>query len=219
MMFRWNLLLFLQKTQAMLEDFRLKVFITVAKENSFTKAAQALGITQPAVSQNVAELEKGLGVKLFDRLPGEISLTPQGHMLMKYASPLLASARAVDELFDRLPASTVRFSASEEIHTYFTAPALEAFSLIHPDTTFERSIFDDVDLRIGMRPSSSNPFDIDSDIIGKARISTWVPQNNIGGISAAHENILYFDIIFQPSEAFALTKTCRLLKNYLASLL
>ena len=52
----------------MLEDFRLKVFMTVAQAGSFTKAASVLGISQPAVSQNVAELERLSGRKLFERL-------------------------------------------------------------------------------------------------------------------------------------------------------
>ena len=51
----------------MLEDFRLKIFLTVAQEGGFTKAASALGVTQPSVSQNVAELEKQLGTKLSQR--------------------------------------------------------------------------------------------------------------------------------------------------------
>ena len=50
----------------MFEDFRLNVFVAVAREGSFTKAAAALGVSQPAVSQNVADLEKSLGVKLFE---------------------------------------------------------------------------------------------------------------------------------------------------------
>ena len=48
----------------MFEDFRLKVFLAVAKEGSFTNAAKSLGVSQPAVSQNIAEIEKGIGVKL-----------------------------------------------------------------------------------------------------------------------------------------------------------
>mgnify|MGYP003456747741 CR=1 FL=1 len=58
----------------MLEDFRLKVFKAVAENRSFTKAAAVLRITQPAVSQNIAELEKTVGAKLFDRLKGETVL-------------------------------------------------------------------------------------------------------------------------------------------------
>ena len=62
----------------MLEDFRLKVFMAVKSEQSFTKAARSLGISQPAVSQNIAELEKELGVALFSRSRGEVTLTPAG---------------------------------------------------------------------------------------------------------------------------------------------
>ena len=51
----------------MFEDSRIKVFLAVSEENSFTKAAKRLGISQPAVSQNIAEIEKAVGAKLFTR--------------------------------------------------------------------------------------------------------------------------------------------------------
>ena len=72
-----------------MEDFRLKVFEAVAEEGSFTKAARALGITQPAVSQNIAELEKITGVRLFDRHRGEVVLTEQGRVFGEYAARIL----------------------------------------------------------------------------------------------------------------------------------
>ena len=50
----------------MLEDFRLKVFITLSQERSFTRAAEQLHVSQPAVSQNISELEKQFGLKFFD---------------------------------------------------------------------------------------------------------------------------------------------------------
>ena len=62
----------------MLEDFRLKVFMTVASRGSFTLAAKELGISQPAVSQNVAELEKSVGAELLVRSRGSVALTPAG---------------------------------------------------------------------------------------------------------------------------------------------
>lgn len=83
----------------MLEDFRLKVFIAVAEEGSFTKASLRLGISQPAVSQNIAELEKITGAKLFDRLPGEISLTDAGRVFLGYAKEIDASYHTVSDLF------------------------------------------------------------------------------------------------------------------------
>ena len=83
----------------MLEDFRVKVFITVAQEQSFTKAASVLGVSQPAVSQNVAELEKGLGVELFDRKRGEVVLTSEGKVFMNYARTLLETGTAAENMF------------------------------------------------------------------------------------------------------------------------
>ena len=62
----------------MLDDFRLRVFMMVAAEGSFTRAAQHLGVSQPAVSQNIAELEKQVGAVLFERKRGEVTLTPEG---------------------------------------------------------------------------------------------------------------------------------------------
>ena len=53
----------------MLEDTRLKIFMAVADEGSFTRAAYLLGITQPAVSQNIAELERLTGRTLHEQTP------------------------------------------------------------------------------------------------------------------------------------------------------
>ena len=69
----------------MLEDFRLRVFLTVAQEGSFTLASKKLHVSQPAVSQNIAELEKTLGAVLFERLRGEVRLTDKGKLFKGYA--------------------------------------------------------------------------------------------------------------------------------------
>lgn len=61
-----------------LENFRLKVFRTVAEHLSFRKAAEQLFLTQPAVTLQIRALEDDLGVRLFDRTAGRVSLTPQG---------------------------------------------------------------------------------------------------------------------------------------------
>ena len=83
----------------MLEDFRLKVFMAVSEEGSFTRAARKLGITQPAVSQNVAELEKDLGTVLFTRNRGAVSLTPSGKTFKEYASRILYWYSAAGVMF------------------------------------------------------------------------------------------------------------------------
>ncbi len=73
----------------MFGDFRLQVFMTLSRTGNFTRAADELGISQPAVSQNIAGLEKDLGVRLFERNRGEAVLTPAGRVFMEYAGHIL----------------------------------------------------------------------------------------------------------------------------------
>jgi DNA-binding transcriptional LysR family regulator len=71
---------------AQLENFRLKVFRAVADHLNFHKAAEQLFLTQPAVTLQIKALENDLGVRLFDRSGGHISLTRQGSVLLGYAN-------------------------------------------------------------------------------------------------------------------------------------
>jgi DNA-binding transcriptional LysR family regulator len=71
-----------------LENFRLKVFRAVADQLSFRRAAEQLFLTQPAVTLQVKTLEDELGVRLFDRAAGRISLTRQGALLLGYAQEI-----------------------------------------------------------------------------------------------------------------------------------
>ena len=91
----------------MLDDFRLRVFMMVATEGSFTRAAQHLGVSQPAVSQNIAELEKQVGAVLFDRKRGEVSLTAEGYVFKDYAAKILHWYDAADALFGSAGKMTV----------------------------------------------------------------------------------------------------------------
>ncbi len=71
-----------------LENFRLKVFRSVAEHLSFRKAAEYLLLTQPAVTLQIKALENDLGVRLFDRSANHVALTPQGVVLLRYAKKL-----------------------------------------------------------------------------------------------------------------------------------
>ena len=205
------------KITLMLEDFRLKVFMAVASEGSFTKAAAVLGVTQPAVSQNIADLEKMTGRKLFDRLRGEVVLTAQGEVFKDYAAKMLAICGSAGNLFSTFQASSVKISASEELYAYYLAPALESFIAIHPEIVFERSIFEDADLTIALKPSPESPFELHPDSIARMRMSLSPPPET-GNYMPAIEKTMCFDILFQPSPAFSCTRLCRVLKEYLTSL-
>jgi len=84
----------------MVEDFKLKVFIAVAQECSFTRAARKLGVSQPAVSQNIAELEKQIGVPLLLRGRSEVSLTEDGRAFREYAEQILSLYNAASCRFN-----------------------------------------------------------------------------------------------------------------------
>ena len=70
-------------------DRRLQVFHAVAKHLSFTKAAETLFMTQPAVTFQVKQLEEELNTRLFDRAQGRIALTPAGQLAFEYAERIL----------------------------------------------------------------------------------------------------------------------------------
>jgi len=76
-------------------DFRLQVFHTVAHLLNFTKAAERLSISQPAVTKNIKELESQLGIRLFDRKAGKVVLTQAGQTV-------LHTADRIQVLYDQL---------------------------------------------------------------------------------------------------------------------
>ncbi len=72
-------------------DFRLRAFLAVAKNLSFTKAAKELNVSQPAVSKHIQELENTYKVKLFSRQGGRMELTTEGLALERYAQQIISA--------------------------------------------------------------------------------------------------------------------------------
>ncbi len=66
-------------------DARMESLLMICEKNSFTKAAEALSLTQPAISHHVRALEQELGVRLFYRSRGELKLTAEGEIVARYA--------------------------------------------------------------------------------------------------------------------------------------
>ena len=113
----------------------LQSFLAAARAGSFTRAAQSLGLTQAAISQHVAALEKDLGVRLFDRVKRTVALSDAGRRLEEYASQILALVEAAKH---ELGGGATRLSGTLRIATS-TVPAeivlpelLAAFQLRHP---------------------------------------------------------------------------------------
>src|SRR5580704_19004035 len=74
----------------MIDNFRIHVFRVVAHHLNFSRAAEELLLTQPAVTQQIKALEDEYGVPLFDRSGGRITLTPGGQALLPFAEKLKA---------------------------------------------------------------------------------------------------------------------------------
>lgn len=71
-------------------DNRIITLLTVCERGSFTRAAEDLSLTQPAVSHHIRQLEQDLGVRIFHRKRGELVLTEQGKLVVKYARRMAA---------------------------------------------------------------------------------------------------------------------------------
>ena len=76
---------------------QFEVFLAVAKAASFRAAAEAMHLSQPALSQHVAEMERELGARLFDRLGRKVALTEAGRILEEHALRLFASVTSARE--------------------------------------------------------------------------------------------------------------------------
>ena len=126
--------------EGVLEDFRLRIFMAVAEKGSFTLAAKALGVSQPAVSQNIAELEKSLGAELFLRRKGSVTLTPKGAAFKEYAGRILYWYTATEMMFGpegKLSANKpVRISADGFIASHILPQALSKLLAFNPSLTF-----------------------------------------------------------------------------------
>ncbi len=85
-----------------MEIAALQAFVEVADQRSFSEAAEALFLTQPAVSKRVAQLESELGAKLFDRIGRRVSLTATGSALLPRARRLINDARELKRLVSDL---------------------------------------------------------------------------------------------------------------------
>ena len=118
-----------------LENFRLKVFRAVAEHLNFRKAAEHLLLTQPAITLQIKALENDLGIRLFDRSASRVSLTPQGKILLRYATKLSAlAAQAEQDLADATGhlSGELSLGVSTTIAQYVLPRLIGAFLDEHP---------------------------------------------------------------------------------------
>jgi len=118
---------------------QLEVLVTVARERSFSRAAEVLGRTQPAISQAIRRLEQEIGERLFDRSSKDGTLTPAGEVLLDHAQQMLnlrnSATRSMRDLRE-LQEGKVSISANE--HTvFYLLPVIVEFRRQHPKIKVE----------------------------------------------------------------------------------
>lgn len=116
-------------------DFRLKVFLSVAKYLSFTKASAELFISQPAVTRHIKELETEYEVRLFDREGSHIFLTEAGRLFLKHAQTLIDDYRHLEYDMNLLHSQyngELKLGASTTIAQYVLPSVLASFASRYP---------------------------------------------------------------------------------------
>lgn len=116
----------------------IKYFLAVAQHQSFTRAATALHVSQPALSQQVRQLEESLGAQLFDRSGRITRLTDAGEVYLRYArrasQDLEEGKRAIHDVGD-LSRGSLRVALTPTFTTYLVGPLVEAFHSRYPNIT------------------------------------------------------------------------------------
>jgi len=116
-------------------DRRLQVFHTVARQLSFTKAAEQLFMTQPAVTFQVKQLEEHFSARLFERSHGKIALTPAGELVLDYAERILGLSAELDKRVSELTGAVsgpLLLGCSMTIAEFILPRVLGEFKARHP---------------------------------------------------------------------------------------
>jgi DNA-binding transcriptional LysR family regulator len=158
----------------MLNVQRLRVLREVANQGSFSAAAEALSFTQPAVSKQIAALEREAGAKLLDRTPRGIRLTDAGRVLVEHTEVILARLSAAEQQLEalaELECGRVRLAAFPSADAMLVPEAIAIFDQRFPDValSLEEAVSDDclAMLRAG---------DVDVAVVSDYGTPSWDPE-------------------------------------------
>jgi DNA-binding transcriptional LysR family regulator len=122
--------------ESVMSDRRLQVFFTVARLLSFTKAAETLHMTQPAVTFQVRQLEEQFDTRLFDRNHNRVTLTEAGRLVFRYAERIFATYAELDAAmreFKGAVGGALVLGASTTVAEYLLPKLLGSFLRNQPD--------------------------------------------------------------------------------------
>lgn len=118
---------------------QLRYFKAIEEERNFTRAAKKLGVTQPALSHQIRNLEHEIGGPVLDRSRRTVSLTPLGEVLLPHARALVAQLdQARNETLAHVNAQTgsLRIGTTQSFNAVYLREIISEFSERYPNTTF-----------------------------------------------------------------------------------
>lgn len=139
-----------------MSDRRLEVFHAVASQMSFTRAAELLGTSQPAVTFQIRQLEDHFLTRLFDRSHGRVTLTPAGELMRQYTERVLhltADLRARLAELHAEPCGSLHVGATPTAAEHHVPSALAQFCRRHPQVRPQLTVVsgEDIEARIDER--------------------------------------------------------------------
>jgi DNA-binding transcriptional LysR family regulator len=148
------------------------MFVVVANEGSFSKAARALGISAVAVSKSIAQLEKTLGVRLFHRTTHKFSLSEEGYVLFQKVEPHVAEIKlAIEQIMEQgsEASGVIKVNLAESFGREMILPLIGEFLDTYPkielDIVFDDKVLDPIEE--GFDISIGNLINEDSRIIAR----------------------------------------------------
>ncbi|WP_459674833.1 LysR family transcriptional regulator [Acidisoma sp. 7E03] len=161
---------------------QLRVFTAVAERQHMTRAAEALGLAQSAVSAAVAGLESRYGAKLFHRVGRGIALTEAGAVFLSEARAVLARAEAAELVLSELGAlkrGTLTLQASQTIASYWLPRHLAAFRQAHPGVEIALTIGNTAQVAAAVHEGAAELGFIEGAIEDPALISEQVARDQL----------------------------------------
>lgn len=164
----------------------IRYLLAVAEQRNFTRAAEALHVSQPTLSQQIRQLEERLGATLFDRSGRSIRLTDAGEAYVRFArlalQDLEAGKRAMHDVRD-LSRGGLRLAMTPTFTAYLIAPLLHRFNSLYPGITLsvqemtqdrlEAALAEDL-LDIGIAFTGMHLLDIQSEVLFSETLSLMV---------------------------------------------
>jgi DNA-binding transcriptional LysR family regulator len=184
---------------------RVLTFRAVARLRSFSRAARELSLTQPSVSNQVAQLEREVGARLLERGPGGLRLTPSGEILLEHADAVAERFQLAEAQLNAVAKGArtqLRIGALPTALAGFIPSAVARLRVAHPDAriTFDEGTSEELSARI-----ASGELDLVIDYE-----TTGTPRSQRPGVTRHHLLHEHFLIALPPDHPLAASEKVRL---------